>query len=144
MDDNKITPELKFLTKDDILALCDEAQKPTAMGKLAAISLENIVSILDKKATDFYNEAVYYDGERKKWFLFKLAAAILCIVFSPKIPISHILFWLNLGLLAVGFIGANYAKTLFNYYTDKHNKVFQIISMIHKALHVGETETEKA
>lgn len=144
MDDNKITPELKFLTKDDILALCDEAQKPTAIGKLAAISLENIVSILDKKATDFYNEAVYYDGERKKWFLFKLAAAILCIVFSPKIPISHILFWLNLGLLAVGFIGANYAKILFNYYTDKHNKVFQIISMIHKALHVGETETEKA
>ena len=97
MDDNKITPELKFLTKDDILALCDEAQKPTAMGKLAAISLENIVSILDKKATDFYNEAIYYSKERKRWLAYKIAAAIVCLIFLPRIPISHILFWINLG-----------------------------------------------
>lgn len=144
MDDNKITPELKFLTKDDILALCDEAQKPTALGKLAAISLDNIVSILDKKATDFYNEAIYYSKERKRWFMYKIAAAIVCLIFLPRIPISHILFWINLGFLGIGFVGANYAKTLFNYYTDKHDKVFQVISMIHKALHVGETETEKA
>ncbi len=137
---DKITPEFKFLTKEDLLNLCDEAQKPTAMGKLAAISLENIVSILDKKATDFYNEAVYYDSERKKWFLFKLAAAILCMVFCPKIPVSHILFWMNLGFLAVGFIGANYAKKLFFYYKDKHSKIFEILAMINKALNVKDTK----
>lgn len=134
MDDNKITPELKFLTKDDILALCDEAQKPTALGKLAAISLENIVSILDKKATDFYNEAVYYSGERRKWFLFKLAAAILCIIFCPKIPVSHILFWINLLFLVVGFISVNYTKKLFFYYKNKHSKIFEILAMVNKAL----------
>lgn len=139
--DNKIIPEeIRFLTKKDLLNLCDEAQKPTALGKLAAISLENIVSILDEKATDFYNEALYYDGERKKWFLFKLAAIILCIIFCPKIPISHILFWMNLGLLAVGFIGANYAKKLFFYYKDKHSKIFEILAMIHKALNVEDTK----
>src|SRR5574344_884902 len=92
----KIVPDLKFLTKEDLLNLCDEAQKPTALGKLAAISLQSIVAILDKQATDFYNEALYYSGERRKWFLFKLAAAILCIIFCPKISINHILFWANL------------------------------------------------
>lgn len=137
---DKITPEFKFLTKEDLLNLCDEAQKPTALGKLAAISLENIVSILDKKATDFYNEAVYYDGERRKWFLFKLAAAILCIIFCPKIPVSHILFWINLLFLVVGFIGANYTKKLFFYYKDKHSKIFEILAMIHKALNVEDTK----
>jgi len=133
---DKITPEIKFLTKEDILNLCDEAQKPTALGKLAAISLENIVSILDKKATDFYNEALYYSGERRKWFLFKLAAAIICMIFCPRIPVSHILFWINLGFLAVGFIGANYTKKLFFYYKDKHSKIFEILAMINKALGV--------
>ena len=137
---DKITPEFKFLTKEDLLNLCDEAQKPTALGKLAAISLENIVSILDKKATDFYNEAVYYDGERRKWFIFKLAAAILCIIFCPKIPVSHILFWINLLFLVVGFIGANYTKKLFFYYKDKHSKIFEILAMIHKALNVEDTK----
>lgn len=137
---DKITPEFKFLTKEDLLNLCDEAQKPTALGKLAAISLENIVSILDKKATDFYNEAVYYGNERRKWFIFKLAAAILCIIFCPKIPVSHILFWINLLFLAVGFIGANYTKKLFFYYKDKHSKIFEILAMIHKALNVGDTK----
>lgn len=137
---NKITPELKFLTKEDILNLCDEAQKPTALGKLAAISLENIVSILDKKATDFYNEALYYDGERRKWFLFKLAAAIICMIFCPRIPISHILYWINLGFLAVGFIGASRAKKLFFYYKNKHSKIFEILAMINKALGVEDTK----
>lgn len=137
---DKITPEFKFLTKEDLLNLCDEAQKPTALGKLAAISLENIVSILDKKATDFYNEAVYYGNERRKWFLFKLAAAILCIIFCPKIPVSHILFWINLLFLVVGFIGANYTKKLFFYYKDKHSKIFEILAMIHKALNVEDTK----
>lgn len=139
--DNKIIPEeIRFLTKEDILNLCDEAQKPTALGKLAAISLENIVSILDKKATDFYNEALYYSGERKKWFLFKIAAALLCIIFCPKLPVSHILFWINLGFLAVGFIGANYAKKLFFYYKDKHSKIFEILAMINKALNIGDPQ----
>ena len=137
---DKITPEIKFLTKEDILNLCDEAQKPTALGKLAAISLENIVSILDKKATDFYNEALYYNGERRKWFLFKLAAAILCIIFCQKIPVSHILFWINLLFLAVGFIGTNYTKKLFFYYKDKHSKIFEILAMINKALGVEDTK----
>lgn len=137
---DKITPEFKFLTKEDLLNLCDEAQKPTALGKLAAISLENIVSILDKKATEFYNEAVYYGNERRKWFIFKLAAAILCIIFCPKIPVSHILFWINLLFLVVGFIGANYTKKLFFYYKDKHSKIFEILAMIHKALNVEDTK----
>ena len=133
---DKITPEFKFLTKEDLLNLCDEAQKPTALGKLAAISLQSIVAILDKKATDFYNEAVYYSGERRKWFLFKLAAAILCIIFCPKIPVSHILFWINLGFLAIGFIGASYTKKLFFSYKDKHSKIFEILVMMNKALNI--------
>ena len=133
---DKIAPELKFLTKEDILNLCNEAQKPTELGKLAAISLENIVAILDKKATDFYNEAVYYSGERRKWFLFKLAAAILCIIFCPKIPVSHILFWINLGILVIGFIGASYTKKLFFYYKNKQSKIFEILAMMIKALNI--------
>lgn len=133
---DKITPKFKFLTKEDLLNLCDEAQKPTALGKLAVISLQSIVAILDKKATDFYNEAVYYSGERRKWFLFKLAAAILCIIFCPKIPVSHILFWINLGFLAIGFIGASYTKKLFFYYKDKHSKIFEILAMMIKALNI--------
>lgn len=137
---DKITPEIKFLTKEDILNLCDEAQKPTALGKLAAISLENIVSILDKKSTDFYNEALYYSGERRKWFLFKLVAAIICMIFCPRIPINHILYWINLGFLAVGFIGANYTKKLFFYYKDKHSKIFEILAMIKKALNVEDSK----
>lgn len=136
----KIVPDLKFLTKEDLLNLCDEAQKPTALGELAAISLQSIVAILDKKATDFYNEAVYYSGERRKWFLFKLAAAILCIIFCPKIPVSHILFWINLGFLAVGFIGVNYTKKLFFYYKDKHSKIFEMLAMIKKALNVEDSK----
>ena len=136
----KIVPDLKFLTKEDLLNLCDEAQKPTELGKLAVISLENIVSILDKKATEFYNEAVYYSGERRKWFLFKLAAAILCIIFCPKIPVSHILFWINLLFLVVGFIGVNYTKKLFFYYKDKHSKIFEMLAMINKALNNEDTQ----
>lgn len=139
---DKITPEIKFLTKEDLLNLCDEAQKPTALGKLAAISLENIVSILDKRATDFYNEALYYDSERRKWFLFKLAAAIICMVFCPRIPISNILYWINLGFLAVGFIGASYTKKLFFYYKNKHLKIFEILAMINKVL--GTEDTKEA
>ena len=138
----KIVPDLKFLTKEDLLNLCDEAQKPTALGELAAISLQNIVAILDKKATDFYNEAVYYSGERRKWFLFKLAAAILCIIFCPKIPVSHILFWINLLFLVVGFIGVNYTKKLFFYYKDKHSKIFEMLAMINKVL--GTEDTKEA
>jgi len=139
--DNKIIPEeIRFLTKEDILHLCDEAQKATALGKLAAISLENIVSILDERATDFYNEAVYYSSERKKWFLFKIAAALLCIIFCPKLPVSHILFWINIGFLAVGFIGENYAKKLFLYYKYKHSKIFEILEMINKALGLGDPQ----
>ena len=137
---DKIAPELKFLTKEDILNLCDEAQKSTELGKLAAISLENIVSILDKKAIEFYNEAVYYEGERKKWFLFKLAAAIIYIIFGPRIPVSHILYWLNLGLLAIGFIGAHYTKKLFFYYKNKHSKIFEILTMMIKALNIEDSE----
>ena len=137
---DKITPEFKFLTKEDLLNLCDEAQKPTALGKLAAISLENIVSILDKKATDFYNEALYYNSERRKWFLFKLAAAILCIIFCPKIPVSHILFWINLLFLVVGFIGVNYTKKLFFFYKNKHSKIFELLAMINKALNNEDTQ----
>ena len=136
----KIVPDLKFLTKEDLLNLCDEAQKPTALGKLAAISLQSIVTILDKKATDFYNEAVYYSGERRKWFLFKLAAAILCIIFCPKIPVSHILFWINLLFLVVGFIGVNYTKKLFFSYKDKHSKIFEILVMMNKAINNGDTQ----
>ena len=136
----KIVPDLKFLTKEDLLNLCDEAQKPTALGKLAAISLQSIVAILDKKATDFYNEAVYYSGERRKWFLFKLAAAILCIIFCPKIPVSHILFWINLLFLVVGFIGVNYTKKLFFYYKDKYSKIFEMLAMINKALNNEDTQ----
>ena len=113
-----------------------EAQKPTELGKLAAISLENIVSILDKKAIEFYNEAVYYGCERKKWFLFKLAAAIICVIFCPRLPVSHILFWINLGLLVVGFIGASYTKKLFFYYKNKHSKIFEILAMMIKALNI--------
>ena len=131
---DKITPEIKFLTKEDLLNLCDEAQKPTALGKLAAISLESIVAILDKKATDFYNEAVYYSSERRKWFLFKLAAAILCIIFCPKIPVSHILFWINLGFLVIGLIGASYTKKLFFAYKNKQSKILEILTMMIKAL----------
>lgn len=136
----KIVPDLKFFTKEDLLNLCDEAQKSTALGKLAAISLQSIVAILDKKATDFYNEAVYYSGERRKWFLFKLAAAILCIIFCPRIPISYILYWINLGFLAVGFIGASRAKKLFFYYKNKHSKIFEILAMINKALGVEDVK----
>lgn len=136
----KIVPDLKFLTKEDLLNLCDEAQKPTALGKLAAISLQSIVAILDKKATDFYNEAVYYSGERRKWFLFKLAAVILCIIFCPKIPVSHILFWINLLFLVVGFIGVNYTKKLFFYYKDKYSKIFEMLAMINKALNNEDTQ----
>lgn len=134
---DKITPELKFLTKEDLLNLCDEAQKPTALGELAAISLNAIVSILDKKATDFYNEAVYYGNERKKWFLYSIAATIVCIIFCPKIPVNHILFWINLGLLVAGIIGAKHAKKLFFYYKDKHSKIFEILAMINKALNIA-------
>ena len=137
---DKITPEFKFLTKEDLLNLCNEAQKPTELGKLAVISLENIVLILDKKATEFYNEAVYYSGERRKWFLFKLAAAILCIIFCPKIPASHILFWINLLFLVVGFIGVNYTKKLFFYYKNKHSKIFEMLAMINKALNNEDTQ----
>ena len=140
MDDNKITPELKFLTKDDILALCDEAQKPTVMGKLAAISLDNIVSILDEKATSFYNEAIYYSKERKRWFIYKIAAAIICLIFLPRIHISHILFWANLGFLAIGFICENYTKKLFFYYKNKHSKIFEILAMVNKALGIEDTK----
>lgn len=136
----KIVPDLKFFTKEDLLNLCDEAQKPTTLGKLAAISLQSIVAILDKKATDFYNEAVYYSGERRKWFLFKLAAAILCIIFCPKIPVSHILFWINLLFLVIGFIGVNYTKKLFFYYKDKHSKIFEMLVMINKALNNEDTQ----
>ena len=137
---DKITPEFKFLTKEDLLNLCDEAQKPTELGKLAVISLQSIVEILDKKATDFYNEAVYYSGERRKWFLFKLAAAILCIIFCPKIPVNHILFWINLLFLVVGFIGVNYTKKLFFYYKNKHSKIFEMLAMINKALNNEDTQ----
>lgn len=136
----KIVPDLKFFTKEDLLNLCDESQKPTALGKLAAISLQSIVAILNKKATDFYNEAVYYSGERRKWFLFKLAAAILCIIFCPKIPVSHILFWINLLFLVIGFIGVNYTKKLFFYYKDKHSKIFEMLAMINKALNNEDTQ----
>lgn len=137
---NKITSELKFLTKEDLLNLCDEAQKPTALGELAAISLNTIVSILDKKATDFYNEAIYYGNERKKWFFYNIIAVIVCIIFCPKIPVSHILFWINLGFLVAGFMGAKYTKKLFFYYKDKHSKIFEILAMINKALNVDDTK----
>lgn len=136
----KIIPELKFLTKDDILVLCAEAQKPTELGKLAVISLDNIISILNMKANTFYNEASYYGKEHKRWFIFEIIAVIVCLIFLPRIPISHILFWVHLGFLAIGFIGTKYSKILYNYYRDKHVKVGQIILMIHKALHVGEAE----
>lgn len=137
---DKITPELNFLTKEDILNLCDEAQKPTELGKLAAISLENIVSILDKKAIDFYNEAVYYGNERKKWFLFKIITAIICIIFCPRLPVSHILFWINLGFLAIGFIGASYTKKLFFYYKNKQSKIFEILTVMVKALNIEDSK----
>lgn len=137
---DKITPELKFLTKEDLLNLCDEAQKPTALGELAAISLNAIVSILDKKATDFYSEAVYYGNERKKWFLYSTAAAIVCIIFCPKIPVNHILFWINLGFLVAGFIGTKHTEKLFFYYKNKHSKIFEILAMINKALNVDNTK----
>jgi len=137
---DKITPELKFLTKEDLLNLCDEAQKPTALGELAAISLNAIVSILDRKSTDFYNKAVYYGTERKKWFLYSIAAVIVCIIFCPKIPVNHILFWINLGFLVAGFIGAKYTEKLFFYYKDKHSKIFEILAMINKALNIDAKE----
>lgn len=133
---DKITPELKFLTKEDLLNLCDEAQKPTALGELAAISLNAIVSILDRKSTDFYNKAVYYGTERKKWFLYSIAAVIVCIIFCPKIPVNHILFWINLGFLVAGFIGTKYTEKLFFYYKDKHSKIFEILAMINKDLNI--------
>ena len=136
----KIVPDLKFLTKEELLNLCDEAQKPTTLGKLAAISLQSIVSILDKQATDFYNEAVYYGNERKKWFLFKIIAAIICMIFCPKFPVSHIFFWINLGFLAVGFICENYTKKLFFSYKDKHSKIFEILVMMNKAINNGDTQ----
>ena len=132
----KIIPELSFLTKEDILNLCNEAQKPTELGKLAVISLENIVSILDKKATEFYNEAAYYDNERKKWFLFKIIAAIICMIFCPKFLVSHILFWINLGFLAIGLIGASYTKKLFFAYKNKQSKILEILTMMIKALNI--------
>ena len=136
----KIVPDLKFLTKEDLLNLCDEAQKPTTLGKLAAISLQSIVSILDKQATDFYNEALYYSTERRKWFIFKLVAAIICIIFCPKISINHVLFWANLGFLVIGFICENYTKKLFFYYKNKHSKIFEILAMVNKALNNEDTQ----
>lgn len=139
----KIVPDLKFLTKEDLLNLCDEAQKPTTLGKLAAISLQSIVAILDKKATDFYNEALYYSTERRKWFLFKIITAIICIIFCPRLPVSHILFWINLGFLAIGFIGASYTKKLFFYYKDKHSKIFEILAMMIKALNIEDPKKHK-
>jgi hypothetical protein len=137
---NKITPELKFLTKEDLLNLCDEAQKPTALGELAILSLNAIVSILDKKATDFYNEAIYYGNERKKWFFYNIAAVIVCIIFCPKIPVNHALFWINIGFLAAGFIGARHTKKLFFYYKNKHSKIFETLVMINKALNLDDVQ----
>ena len=68
----KIIPELSFLTKEDILNLCNEAQKPTELGKLAVISLENIVSILDKKQQSFIMKLLIMVMNEKNGFFLRL------------------------------------------------------------------------
>ena len=47
--------ELNFISKEDILMLCEESKKETPTGKLAVISLLSILSYLKDKI-DFYFE----------------------------------------------------------------------------------------
>ena len=62
------------------------------------------------------------------------------LYFCPKISINHILFWANLGFLAIGFICENYTKKLFFYYKNKHSKIFEILAMVNKALNNEDTQ----
>ena len=59
------------------------------------------------------------------------------MIFCPKFSESHIiLFWINLGFLAIGLIGASYTKKLFFAYKNKQSKILEILTMMIKALNI--------
>ena len=135
MEDN-----IKFLTKDDLLMLCDEAKKDTQTGKLACISLMSILDLIEKSIDTFDDKIKYYTKETSKWFLFRALGIIMCLVFMPRIPVYHVLFWVNLIFPIIGHIGLRYCRNMNIYYMSKHDKLADLIDMINKALGIEEKD----
>lgn len=131
---------MENLTKEDLLMLCEESRQKTETGKLALISLLSIVNILEEKSSYFYNKALHYRNELFKWRTFFYLSLVMCIYFFTKIPIYHILFWINLAFPIIGFLCLRYCKVILAFYTKSHTNIAEYVHLIYDALGCSKEE----
>lgn len=126
--------EQMFLTPEDIDNLCDECVKDTINGKLAYIALISYLPSLESTKKYFKDTIDDYALQFKRWRIFLWLAIALCIYFCRRIPITHILFWVNIAFVLIGYFVSNYYKNAIIIFSQGYEKVSKQIKRIKKVL----------
>jgi hypothetical protein len=123
-----------FLTSEDIDNLCDECTKDSENGTLALIALLNYLPSLED-AKEYSQEGIDINSSSlKKSRLILYLSILMCVCFCSKIPVYHILFWINLSFPIISFLTLRYYKSLVFIYTKDLKKVSDQLEHIKKAL----------
>lgn len=135
--------ELNFISKEDILMLCEESKKETPTGKLAVISLLSILGYLEDKINFYFEKLKSSKIEITKWQGLLIASIILCIVFMPRIPVYHILFWGHLLFPILSFLGLRYYKVSCYFYNKIYSDYIEYVKLISDSIGVPEDKTNE-
>ena len=134
--------ELNFISKEDILMLCEESKKETPIGKLAVISLLSILGYLEDKINFYFEKLKSSKIEITKWKGLLIASIILCIVFMPRIPVYHILFWLHLLFPILSFLGLRYYKVSCYLYNKIYSDYIEYVKIISDSIDLSKDENK--
>lgn len=130
----KKTKNILYISEEEITMLCDECKKDTTTGKLACVSLNNLLILFEKQSKALLEVSTDYLEYYKGWKVFFWCSVILCVVFLPKFPISHFMFWVNLALPVISAIVQYVCKNVCLYCAENHHKILKAVNKISEAL----------